>query len=145
MRLCPLADEDLPDTLRRHDSSLSNSHEPRLLHYGFECEIPLAIELQDRAKVPRKWLTTSILRVNEAIWSGDASDAPLELELVFTVTDAARPGETAVLALYSNYTKNSIVSRADARIDKVRQELRKTFKSVVGPMWYWDEDQHGAG
>ena len=83
--------------------------------------------------------------MNEALRGGDVLPPSLKLELVFTVTDAARPGETAVLALYSNYMESNIVNRADARIEKVRQGLRKTFKSVVGPMWYWDEDQHGAG
>ncbi len=87
------------------------------------------------------WIFKVIPEVNQAIGSGDTS--PLRLKLVFTVTDAARPGEIVVLALCSNQTKN-IVNPTDTRIEKIRQTLLSVeFDGVGGPLWYWDDAKHG--
>ncbi len=83
------------------------------------------------------WIWPTIDKVNQAA-------APLKLKLVFTVTDAAHPGKTVVLALHSNNTK-TIVEPTDTQIEKICHKLCELFDGVDGPFWYWDEGRHGPG
>ena len=141
-RLPPIAAEDLPLALLNNPACL--------LHYGFECAMP-RYEGPDASKMTPRSISWEIVcsvgekidQVNKAI-SGKRS---FPFEQAFTVTDAARPRHIIVLALYSSDTSDilEVPRLPEAAVERIHGELCKVFGTVTErPMWYWDEDRHGA-
>ena len=80
-----------------------------------------------------------IEHVNEAV------KVTPRLDLAFTVTDTPRKGHIIMLALYSSDVPSLKLTRyTEVKIERIREELRKAFGAVEGPMWHWDEYLHGA-
>ena len=135
-QLGPIADQDLPPALLGNPAYL--------LHYGFTCPMPhyegepgRDLDAQSIAIV--RSVGDKIEHVNEAV------KVTPRLDLAFTVTDTPRKGTIIMLALYSSDTPGLTLPRyTEAKIERIRTELRKAFGAVEGPMWHWDEYLHGA-
>ena len=135
-QLRPVADKDLPPALR--------DGRTYFLHYAFECPMP-PYEGDESEKNPEARVVAVVDSLGDKIDQVNKETRPKPpLKLVYTVTDAARQGSVIVLALYSTRT-SEVPNYTEAEIERIRNALRKAFGSTVeGPMWHFDEMQHGA-